>query len=129
MTEFFTVKKIDNSRLLRHAAPNHLRDYVRKTAWATALAACAFFYAWQHFQYIQLSYQIEDLEGRQAHASELNQELRLDVASLRSPMRIDAIARQQLGLTVPVPAQVAPDQGPNGFELAQARVPAPTPQP
>lgn len=129
MTEFFTVKKIDNSRLVRPAAPNHLREYVRKTAWAAALAFCALFYAWQHFQYIQVRYQIETLEGRQSRATELNQELRLEVASLRSPMRIDAIARQQLGLTVPVPAQVAPDEGPNGSELAQARVPMPAPQP
>lgn len=129
MTEFYTVKQIDNSRLVRPVAPNRVREYFRRTMWAAVLASCALFYAWQHFQYIQIRYQIEDLESRRAQAGELNQQLLLEVASLRSPMRIDAIARQQLGLTVPVPGQVAPAQGPNDSVLAQARVPASTPQP
>jgi cell division protein FtsL len=129
MTEFYTVKQIDNSRLVRPVAPNRLREYFRRTMWAAALASCALFYAWQHFQYIQIRYQIEDLESRRAQTVELNQQLLLEVASLRSPGRIDAIARQQLGLTVPVPGQVAPAQGPNDSVLAQARVPASTPQP
>jgi len=37
-------------------------------------------------------------------------------------MRIDSIARQQLGLTVPVPGQVAPAQGDGAAAVAQARV-------
>ncbi len=97
--------------------------------WAAALASCAMLYAWQHFQCIRLRYQIEDLQGRRAEATELNQQLRLEVASLRSPMRIDAIARQQLGLTVPVPGQVAPAQGPSEPVLAQARTVAQPAQP
>ena len=121
MTEFYTVKRIDNSRLIRPAAPHRVREHCRRVAWAAALASCAMFYAWQHFQCIQLRYQIEDLRGRRAEATELNQQLRLEVASLRSPMRIDIIARQQLGLTVPVPGQVAPLQGPSEPVLAQAR--------
>ena len=40
--------------------------------------------------------------------ADLNQQLQLEVATLRSPMRVDTIARNQLGLTVPVPGQVAP---------------------
>jgi cell division protein FtsL len=129
MTEFYTVKRIDNSRLVRLPVPSRLREYCRRTAWAAGLAACALFYAWQHFQCIQLSYQIEGLQTRRAQSVELNQQLRLEVAALRSPGRIDNIARQALGLTVPVPGQVAPAQGSSEAVLAQARVPAQTPQP
>jgi cell division protein FtsL len=129
MTEFYTVKRIDNSRLVRPQAPSRLREHCRRMAWAAGLASCALFYAWQHFQYIQLSYQIEDLQTRRGQSVELNQQLHLEVAALRSPGRIDVIARQTLGLTVPVPGQVAPAQGPSDAVLAQARVPAQTPQP
>ena len=45
---------------------------------------------------------------QRTQAAQLNQQLHLEVATLRSPMRVDAIARNQLGLTVPVPGQVAP---------------------
>lgn len=122
MTEFHTVKRIDNSRLVRPMAPGRWRECGRRMALSGALASCALFYAWQHFQCIQLRYHVEDLESQCARATELNQQLHLEVASLRSPMRIDSIARQQLGLTVPVPGQVAPAQGDGAAALAQARV-------
>ncbi len=126
MTEFHTVKRIDNSRLVRPMAPGRWRECGRRMALSGALASCALFYAWQHFQCIQLRYHVEDLENQRARATELNQQLHLEVASLRSPMRIDSIARQ-LGLTVPVPGQVAPAQGDGAAALAQARVaPGPT---
>jgi len=107
MTEFHTSKRIDNSRLSRPAIPRW-REYVRRMAWAAALASCGLLYAWQHFQDIQLQYQLEDLQARQTEAAELNQQLHLEAASLSSPMRIDAIARRELGMTVSVPAEYAP---------------------
>ena len=76
-----------------------------------ALGICLLTYAWQHFECIQLRYSLEQLQAAKTQTTELNQQLRLEVASLASPMRIDAIARQQLGLSVPVPGQVAPAQG------------------
>jgi cell division protein FtsL len=121
MTEFFTVKQIDNSRLVRAVAPHRLRECFRMVALASALAGIVLLYAWQHFEYLQLRVQVEQLKSAKAQAVELNQQLRLEVAGLRSPMRIDALARGQLGLSVPVPGQVAPVEGPPGAEVAQAR--------
>lgn len=121
MTEYHTVKRIDNSRLIRPAEPARLRDFWRRLAAGAGLAGCLLFYAWQHFECIQLRYQVEQLESSRAQAAELNQQLHLEVATLRSPARVDAIARQQLGLTVPVPGQVAPAEEPSDAVLAQAR--------
>jgi hypothetical protein len=45
----------------------------------------------------------------------------LEVAGLRAPGRIDIIARRQLGLTAPVPGQVAPMDLPPGAALAEVR--------
>lgn len=121
MTEYHTVKRIDNSRLVRPAEPARLRDFWRRLAAGAGMAGCLLFYAWQHFECIQLRYQVEQLESSRAQAAELNQQLHLEVATLRSPARVDAIARQQLGLTVPVPGQVAPAEEPSDAVLAQAR--------
>jgi cell division protein FtsL len=121
MTEYHTVKQIDNSRLVRPAHPEQLRDLWRRLAVGAALAGCLLFYAWQHFECIQIAYQIEQLNGERAQATELNQQLHLEVATLRSPMRVDAIARTQLGLTVPVPGQVAPVEDSSDRVVAQAR--------
>lgn len=121
MSEFYTVKQIDNSRLVRLVAPNHLRECVRVVSLGALIALGAFLYAWQHFETIQLRYQLESLRGERAQARELNQELKLEMAGLRAPERIDMIARRQLGLTAPVPAQVAPMDLPPNAVVAEAR--------
>jgi cell division protein FtsL len=113
MTEFHTVKAIDNSRLVRPRSPNRMREMARLVVLGALVASVALLYAWQHFQCIQLQYQMESLKTQQAQAVELDQELKLEVAGLRAPSRIDQIARQQLGLTVPVPGQVSPLEGPS----------------
>jgi cell division protein FtsL len=121
MTEFFTVKHIDNSRLVRPMAPNRMRECARLVLLGGMIALCAFLYAWQHFETIQLCYQLESLRGERTQVAELNQELKLEVAGLRAPGRIDIIARRQLGLTAPVPGQVAPMDLPPGAVVAEAR--------
>jgi cell division protein FtsL len=126
MTEFYTVKRIDNSRLVRFMAPNHMRECARVVSLGALIALGAFLYAWQHFETIQLRYELESLRSERAQASELNQELKLEMAGLRAPERIDIIARRQLGLTAPVPGQVAPMDLPPNAVLAEAR-PANTP--
>jgi cell division protein FtsL len=121
MTEYLTRKRIDNSRLVRQMAPNRLADYARVAALGGIIAAGGLLYAWQHFQCLELGYRLEELKSARAQAVELNQQLKLEAAALSSPMRIDAIARQQLGLTAPVPGQVAPVEGPREAVLARAR--------
>jgi len=121
VTEYYTVKRIDNSRLSRPVATAQMREFQRRLLAGAGMAACLMFYAWQHFECIQLRYQLEQLSSERAQAAELNQQLHLEVATLRSPMRVDAIARNQLGLTVPVPGQVAPADVPGDGVLADAR--------
>jgi len=121
MTEFYTVKQIDNSRLVRPMAPNRIRECVRLVTLGGMLALCALLYAWQHFEAIQLRYELESLRNDHSQAAELNQELKLEVAGLRAPGRIDLIARRQLGLTAPVPGQVEPMDMPPNAVMAQAR--------
>jgi len=98
-----------------------MRECARLVLLGGAIALCAFLYAWQHFQTIQLRYQLESLRGERSQSAELNQELKLEVAGLRAPGRIDIIARRQLGLTAPVPGQVAPMDMPPGAVVAEAR--------
>jgi cell division protein FtsL len=120
-TEFYTVKRIDNSRLKRPAAPNRWREYARLVTLVSVLGAGGLLYVWQHFQCVQLRYQVEELKAERSQAAELNSQLKLETAALKSPLRIDAIARHQLGLSAPVPGQVTPVFVPAGAVLAEAR--------
>jgi hypothetical protein len=120
MTEFHTVKRIDNSRIVRHVEPVKLRRLYRTVALGGMIAAFFMMYIYQHFRCIDLSFQLEDVKARQAEAALLNSSLKLEIAGLRNPMRIDVIARRQLGLTEPLPTQVQEYESPYGAAEAAA---------
>jgi cell division protein FtsL len=120
-TEFHTVKRIDNSRLVRSVAPVKMRNLYRTMALGGMVAVCLTLYAYQHFRCIDLSFQLEGLKVQRADAAALNSSLNLQIAGLSDPRRIDVIARQQLGLTEVQPAQVQEYEGPSGAEVASVR--------
>ena len=80
------------------------------------------FYIFQHFRCIDLSFALEDLKAQQIKAAALNSELKLQIANLRDPMRIDTIARTRLGLTQPLPAQMRDYDTPSGMQEAALHV-------
>ena len=119
--EFHTVKRIDNSRLVRHLEPARLRSLYRTMLLGVIVAMCLMLYVYQHFRCIDLSFQLEDLKAKQTQVSSLNSELRLEIEGLRDPQRIDVIARRHLGLTEPSPTQVQEYDTPSGAEVAAVR--------
>src|SRR5437899_10934770 len=92
MTEFHTVKRIDNSRIVRHVEPAKMRRLYRTVALGGVIASFFMLYIYQHFRCIDLSFQLEDVKGRQAEASYLNAFLDLDIAGLRSALAISVSA-------------------------------------
>jgi cell division protein FtsL len=105
MTEYYTVKRIDNSRLIRPMAPARLKDYWRRVGVGAAMAACLLIYTWQHFECIRLRYEVQKLQGDRAEALEANQRLHATVSSLNAPVRVETIAQTELGMTVHTPGE------------------------
>jgi cell division protein FtsL len=105
--EIYFSKAIDNSRLVKIEDPNRGREM---KVFGTALA-CLFLlvmtFAWQHFKAIEYGYKIEALRTQRNSLTESNRDLRMQQASLRSPERIDLLARK-MGLQTPTAGQVVP---------------------
>jgi hypothetical protein len=76
MREFRTVKRIDNSRLVRHVEPAKQKDLYKTAGLGGVVALFFLFYIFQHFKCIDLSFQLEDLKQKQAVAASLNAGLR-----------------------------------------------------
>jgi cell division protein FtsL len=121
MTEYYTSKRIDNTRIVRHVEPAKVRDLYRTLALGGVLAAFCMLYIYQHFRCIDLSFQLEGVKAQQADAAALNSALKLEIAGLSDPKRIDVIARHQLGLTETLPTQVREYDEPAGAEVAAVR--------
>ena len=122
VTEFHTVKRIDNSRLARPIASGRLREMARLIGLgALACRRRSSFTPGSISSTCSCAIRWNRSKSQRSQASELNQELKLEVAGLRAPSRIDEIARRQLRLTAPVPGQVAPLEGPFEPVVAQVR--------
>lgn len=63
------------------------------------------FYAWCRVQCQNISYQIVEQTKRIRQLKAMQDNLKIELARLRSPQRIMKIARDQLGLKMPTPAQ------------------------
>jgi hypothetical protein len=70
MAEFYTLKRIDNSRLVRHVEPAKMRNLFRTAALGGIVAVFFMLYVYQHFRCIDMSFQLEDLKGKQAQAAD-----------------------------------------------------------
>jgi cell division protein FtsL len=103
--EIYFRKTIDNSRLVKVEDPRRAREMKVFGVALCCLFVLVMVYALQHYRAIEYGYKIESLRSQRDSLAGLNQDLRLEEASLRDPERIDAMARK-MGLQSPDPGQV-----------------------
>lgn len=96
---------VSNNNVVREPDAKSHRDYIVVTVMASVFLLGLFAYGWQHYRYSQYGYRIEEAKKKKEQLSEVGRQLLLERASLRSPQRIDAMARRDLGMVVPAPGQ------------------------
>jgi cell division protein FtsL len=70
------------------------------------LVAVLLFSAWQHFELVQHGYLMARLQRELAAETEANRQLKLLIATLRAPQRIETVATGKLNMVEPAPADV-----------------------
>lgn len=115
-------KRIINNNVIRETDSKSHRDYIVVTVLAAVFLFALFAYAWQHYRWSQYGYRIEEAKKKKEQLTEIRGQLWLERSTLRSPQRIDAIARRDLGMVVPLPGQLVTFS-------ADAPLTIPTPQP
>jgi cell division protein FtsL len=103
--EIYFPKAIDNSRLVKIEDPKRSREMRQFGIALTCLFLLVMTYTWQHFKAIEYGYKVESLRSQRDGLLEMNRALRLEEASLRSPERIDKLAREY-GMQPPRAGQV-----------------------
>ena len=124
--EFYFTKNFDNSRLVKASDPVRVRQMRSFAAAVAVLFSLIMVYGLQHFYAIESSYRIESEKQVVEQLREQNRQLKLSVAELEQPGRIDMLARQY-GLAAPQPGQVVhPNVAPASSGPALAQI-APAP--
>lgn len=71
-----------------------------------ALIAAVLVHVWLRLQVVRMGYVLSTTSKLQTRLEQENRELKVEIATLLSPDRLEALARQRLGLTAPEKGQV-----------------------
>jgi cell division protein FtsL len=104
--EYAIKKDVRNNPIVREVDEVRQRQLLRAVGIGALLVAVLLFSAWQHFELVQHGYLMERLQQERATEEALNRHLKLEIATLRSPRRIEDAAVRQLHMTQPGPGDV-----------------------
>ena len=99
--EYAIKKDVRNNPIVREVDEARQREMWKSVGIAGFLVAVLLFSAWQHFELLRHGYQIEQLQRDRAAEEETTRRLRLEIETLKSPKRIEALATDQLHLVAP----------------------------
>ena len=99
--EYAIRKDVRNNPIVRQVDEARQRGLWKSVGVAGFLVLVLLFSAWQHFELLRHGYRIEQMQRERAAEEELTRQLRLEIETLRSPKRIEALATEWLHLVAP----------------------------
>jgi cell division protein FtsL len=99
--EYAIRKDVRNNPIVREVDEARQRELWKLVGMAGIIVVVLLFFAWPHFELIRNGYQIEQLQQERSAQEELTRQLRLEVETLKSPRRIEALAIERLHLVSP----------------------------
>ena len=116
--EYAIKKDIRNNPIVREVDRDRHRDMWRTATLSVFLVGVLLFWAWQHFELLRHGYRVEQMQRERAAETEVNRHLRLEIDTLKSPVRIERLATERLRMVVPASDEAA---------VIERIVPAPAP--
>jgi cell division protein FtsL len=99
--EYAIRKDVRNNPIVLEVDEARQRELWQSVGVAGFLVVVLLFSAWQHFELLRHGYQIEEMQRDRAVEDETGRRLRLEIETLKSPKRIEALATQRLHLVTP----------------------------
>ena len=99
--EYAVKKDVRNNPIVREMDRARQRELWSLVGIAGVVVLVLLFSAWQHFELLQHGYQVEQMQKERAFEEDAARQLRLEIETLRSPKRIEALALHQLHLVAP----------------------------
>ena len=123
--EYAIKKDVRNNPIVREVDEERHRELWRSVTLGVFLVGVLLFSAWQHFELLRHGYQVEQMQHERAAEEEAARRLRLEIDTLRSPQRIEALATRRLRLVAPskdeavVIERVVPSDPPDSSVVAR----------
>ena len=99
--EYAIKKDVRNNPIVREVDEARQQQLLRAAGIGALLVTVLLFSAWQHFELVRHGYLMERLQQERAAEEELNRHLKLEIATLRAPKRIEETATRKLHMVEP----------------------------
>jgi cell division protein FtsL len=99
--EYAIKKDVRNNPIVREVDEARQRELWKSIGIAGFLVIVILVSAWQHFELLRHGYEVEELQRQRAAEEDTARRLRLEIDTLKSPTRIEALATGQLHLVTP----------------------------
>ena len=99
--EYAIRKDVRNNPIVREVDEARQRELWKSVGFTVALVLLGLFWAWPHFELMVNGYRTEQVQQEKDVEEELTRQLRLEIETLRSPKRIEALATTRLHLVTP----------------------------
>jgi cell division protein FtsL len=99
--EYAIRKDVRNNPIVREVDETRNRELWKSVAVAGLVVVVLLVSATQHFYLLRNGYEVDQLQRERAAEEEAARHLRLEIETLRSPARIEALATEKLHLVAP----------------------------
>jgi cell division protein FtsL len=97
----FAVRKDVRNNLVRQVDRARHREMWETAAVLAAMLLIVLMSVWERTRLLNYGYQIERLRAEQNAEEAIGRRLRLEIETLRSPARIEDLAKREIGMVVP----------------------------
>lgn len=99
--EYAVRKDVRNNPIIREVDAERQTEMRKSLGLAVLFVIAVMFWTWQHFELVRHGYRLDEVQRAQAVEEDVARHLRLQVETLRSPKRIETLARGRLNLVTP----------------------------
>ena len=99
--EYAIRKDVRNNPIVREVDDAKQRDLWKTVAVAGLFVVILLVWAWPRFELLRRGYRLEEMQSQRQSEEETTRQLRLQIETLTSPKRIEALATEKLHLVTP----------------------------
>ena len=103
--EYAIRKDVRNNPIVRDVDETRQRELWTSVGIAVLLVLVLLLSAWQHFELLRHGYKVEELQRERTAQEDIRRQYQLEIETLRSLKRIEALATAELHLVAPAPGE------------------------
>jgi cell division protein FtsL len=99
--EYAVRKDVKNNPIVIEVDAERHAEMWKSVGLALLVVVSVMFWTWQHFELLRHGYRLEELQKERALEEDTGRHLQVQLDALKSPKRIEALARGRLKLVTP----------------------------